>query len=365
MSQMIRTSLDALSDLLSAVGMTRPLYVCSRRWTSRLPDCAPVFSHFEPNPDFDQCAAGVSMFQRKGCDGLVAIGGGSTMDTAKGIKAMLLSTSFPAALLGQYPGSHAYPLICVPTTAGSGSEATQTAVLYVDGQKHSLSHPMLLAQAVILDPSLLSTLPADMKRSCALDALCQAIESFWSKAATTESQMIAGPAMQVIFHWFLPYLQGDRQAAEQMLHASYAAGEAIQMTRTTAAHAMSYQITKQLGIPHGDACALTLPYLWMRLTRDPAFIKPGSMLASRMGVSFNDAPLLFLGLCLDTGLYPPRCADPELLDYLTDSVNIERLGNHPQPLTREDIRALYIQALNPAPEEMAEKALALWRHHAE
>ena len=224
---------------------------------------------------------------------------------------------------------------------------------------------MLLAQGVILDPSLLSTLPADMKRSCALDALCQAIESFWSKAATTESQMIAGPAMQVIFHWFLPYLRGDRQAAEQMLHASYAAGEAIQMTRTTAAHAMSYQITKQLGIPHGDACALTLPYLWMRLTRDPAFIKPGSMLASRMGVSFNDAPLLFLGLCLDTGLYPPRCADPELLDYLTDSVNIERLGNHPQPLTREDIRDLYIQALNPAPEEMAEKALALWRHHAE
>ena len=74
MSQMIRTSLDALSDLLSAVGMTRPLYVCSRRWTSRLPDGAPVFSHFEPNPDFDQCAAGVSMFQRKGCDGLVAIG---------------------------------------------------------------------------------------------------------------------------------------------------------------------------------------------------------------------------------------------------------------------------------------------------
>ena len=141
MSQMIRTSLDALSDLLSAVGMTRPLYVCSRRWTSRLPDGAPVFSHFEPNPDFDQCAAGVSMFQRKGCDGLVAIGGGSAMDTAKGIKAMLLSTSFPAALLGQYLGSHAYPLICVPTTAGSGSEATQTAVLYVDGQKHSLPIP--------------------------------------------------------------------------------------------------------------------------------------------------------------------------------------------------------------------------------
>ncbi len=177
--------------------------------------------------------------------------------------------------------------------------------------------------------------------------------------------MIAGPAMQVILHWFRPYLRGDRQAAEQMLHASYAAGEAIQLTRTTAAHAMSYQITKRLGIPHGDACALTLPYLWMRLTRDPAFIKPGSMLASRMDVSFNDAPLLFLGLCLDTGLYPPGCTDPVLLDYLTDSVNIERLGNHPEALTRDDIHDLYILALNPAPEETAERALKLWRQYAE
>ena len=363
MSQMIRTSLDALSDLQLTLGISRPLFVCSKRWAQRLPKGAPVFSRFDPNPDFDQCAAGTSMFQRKHCDGLIAIGGGSAMDTAKGIKAMLLSSSPTAALLGQYPGSTAFPLICVPTTAGSGSEATQTAVLYVDGQKHSLSHPMLYAQGVILDASLLATLPVSMKRSCALDALCQAIESFWSNASSEESRAIAGPAMQEILRVFVPYLQGDPQAAETMLHASYAAGQAIQLTRTTAAHAMSYQITKRMGIPHGDACALTLPYLWLRLNNDPGFAVTGTLLADVLGVSSVDAPLLFLGLSMDTGLLPPGCPDEELLEYLTDSVNLERLGNHPQHLSRDDIRDVYIQALTPASEELAAKALAVWRHH--
>lgn len=363
MSQLIRTSLYTLFELQLALGFSKPLYICSKRWADRLPEGAPVFSHFDPNPDFDQCAAGKCMFERKNCDALIAIGGGSAMDTAKGIKAMLLASSPVAALRGEYPGSHAYPLICVPTTAGSGSEATQTAVMYVDGQKHSLSHPMLLPQGVILDSSLLKTLPYAMKRSCALDALCQAIESFWSKSASEESRTLARKAMDDILHVFIPYLQGDPEAARIMLTASFTAGQAIQMTRTTAAHAMSYQITKRLGYPHGDACALSLPYLWMRLNQDPAFQECGRLLSDIMGVEPSEAPLLFLGLTLDTGLTAPGCPDPELLEYLTDSVNLERLGNHPQALSRADIRDVYVQALTPPSDELAQQALNIWRHH--
>ena len=85
MSQLIRTSLYTLFELQLALGFSKPLYICSKRWADRLPEGAPVFSHFDPNPDFDQCAAGKCMFERKNCDALIAIGGGSAMDTAKGI----------------------------------------------------------------------------------------------------------------------------------------------------------------------------------------------------------------------------------------------------------------------------------------
>ena len=250
-------SLAFLPDLLRTLHMQRPLLVCSSRWADTLrkvcPD-APMFSSFSANPDFDQCAAGLCMLERYACDGLLAMGGGSAMDTAKTIKGMFLSPT-PARALEMKYSEGTLPLICIPTTAGSGSEATQTAVVYVDNRKFSLSHPSLLPDGVILDPAPLQTLPFAQKRSCALDALCQAIESYWSKSATMESCTLAQKAICGIFPILPAYLSEDRAAALAMLTFSHMAGQAIQLTRTTAAHAMSYQLTKCLGIPHGDACA--------------------------------------------------------------------------------------------------------------
>ncbi len=351
MPRMVRYGLSQLPSLLRDLGVTKPLLVSSRRWLdtaapylASFPSYA-VFSSFEPNPDFDQCASGLCMLERKGCDGLVAIGGGSTMDTAKTILAMHMSPSPSQALAMQYDTASCLPLILIPTTAGSGSEATQTAVVYVDGRKYSLSHPALLSLGVILDASLLRTLPAPMRRSCALDALCQAIESFWSRSATQESRAIAGPAAKGILHTFSSYMSGDENAEKDMLRLSYEAGEAIQLTRTTAAHAMSYQLTKLLGIPHGDACALTLPWLWQRMTDTPVTRE----LSRVLGIRTEEGPDLFRQLCRTYGLLPPGVPSEKILDALTDSVNTERLGNHPEPLSRQDIREIYIQALT-APE---------------
>ena len=198
MMQTVLSSIRDLPDLLRELQISKPLYVAGERWRGRLPEDAAVFSAFSPNPDFDQCGAGLCMFRRRACDALVAIGGGSCMDTAKTIKALLLSSSPQAAIRNAYPGSDAYPLILIPTTAGSGSEATQTAVVYVDGQKQSLSHPALLARAVILDAELLATLPPSMRRSCALDALCQGIESWWSVNSTDESKEYSKKAIELI-----------------------------------------------------------------------------------------------------------------------------------------------------------------------
>ncbi len=351
MSRIILDSLSQLPDFLKALNISKPLTVTSGRWLNTLrpvlsplfsPAVIPVFSAFSPNPDFDACAAGLCMLERKGCDGLIAVGGGSAMDTAKAIKAMYLSPTPADALNMRLGGTAPLPLILIPTTAGSGSEATQTAVVYVDGAKFSLSHPGLMADGVILDPAFLRTLPAAQRRSCALDALCQAIESYWSRAASPASRLLAGPAVSGIASVFPAYMAGDAAAEKAMLHWSYQAGEAIQLTRTTAAHAMSYQLTKRLGIPHGDACALTLPYLWQRLLGTPAVQALASLLQL---AAPEDGPVFFLRLCRRFGLTPPGLPDPELLEELVNSVNVERLNNHPESLTREDIREIYRLAL--------------------
>ena len=342
----VSPSLSSLPDLLGALHVQRPLLVCSARWADALhglcPD-APVFSAFSANPDFDQCAAGLCMLERCACDGVVAMGGGSAMDTAKTIKAMFLSPS-PARALEMRYSEGTLPLICIPTTAGSGSEATQTAVVYVDNRKFSLSHPCLLPDGVILDPAPLRTLPFAQKRSCALDALCQAIESYWSKSATEESRALASEAISGIFPLLPAYLSGDSAAAGPMLTLSHRAGQAIQLTRTTAAHAMSYQLTKLLGIPHGDACALTLPFLWLRLAEKshPACLS----LAALLGFSDPaDPACLFLGMRLAFHLPAPGLPSDETMERLVRSVNPERLGNHPEVLTGEEIRDIYTFAL--------------------
>ena len=113
-----------------------------------------------------------------------------------------------------------------------------------------------------MDSSLLDTLPLYHKKACALDALCQGIESYWAAAATAESRVHAERAILGVLRNMDAYLNGDAAAADEVLEAAYESGCAIRISRTTAAHAMSYQITKRIGPAHGHACILTLPHLW-------------------------------------------------------------------------------------------------------
>ena len=174
-------SLRHLPEMLEKLGIHNPMAVCARSQLERLNDCLgtiphAVFTGYHPNPDFQDCAAGRDLYLAENCDGLISLGGGSAMDTAKGIKALLLAPNAQAVLDNIWE-ARPLPHLAIPATAGTGSEATAIAVMYVDGTKHSLDHPALLPEGVILDPDLLSTLPLYHKKACALDALCQGIES--------------------------------------------------------------------------------------------------------------------------------------------------------------------------------------------
>ena len=362
--------LKKLPLLLDKLQIRKPLIVGGKGLTARLlravPQLlsSPVFSAYHPNPDLADAVAGADLYRQQACDGLISIGGGSCMDTAKSIQAMLCADSMEDVLNSRLRTDRPIPHIAVPGTAGSGSEATQTAVVYVDHRKVSLNHPLLLPTGVALDSSLLQSLPDYHRKSCALDALCQGIESFWCASANDESRVHAYLAILGVLDNLRAYLAGDPHAAQEMLEASYESGKAIQITRTTAAHAMSYQLTQTFGIAHGHACMLTLPELWERMNR-AGDMKPVLNHLSEIMRLGNPlmGPRLLKGILYDLEMEIPMIQDEETLDRLVDSVNPERLGNHPVALSRDDLRWIYRVSLRKPTDAERQTCLDVWQYY--
>lgn len=363
-----RDSLRRVPEMMEKLGMKRPLIVGSEKLLPRLRRLeglgdAPVFSGYHPNPDLADAEEGVRRFEAAGCDSLISLGGGSAMDTAKAVKSWLCAGSAEKVRRNELQ-EKPLPHLAIPGTAGSGAEATANGVLYENGQKISIGHPCLLPEGVILDSALLDSLPDYHRKSCALDALSQGIESYWSRAATEESRVHAYLAILGVLDNIRPYLAGDPHAAQEILEAANQSGKAIFLTRTTAAHAMSYQITKLVGPAHGHACLLTLPVLWDRMCAEEEMRPVMEELAARMrlGNPMMGSRLL-RGLLIDLQMEAPPAPSEEVLAKLTDSVNPERLGNHPMPLTRRDLENIYRQAFRPIRDPERQACLDIWRYY--
>ena len=359
-----RGSLNAANivALMAETGMQRPMLVCSQRmekdFAARTGLTLPLFCGYHPNPDLADAVAGAEMYRAAGCDGLISVSGGSAMDTAKAVKALLLAGDMEAVRRNQLPEGK-LPHIAIPGTAGTGAEATPIAVVYENNEKLSLDHPILLPEAILLDGSMLDTLPLYHKKACAMDALCQGIESFWAVKATAGSRVHAEQAILGVLRNMDAYLAGDAAAADAVLEAAYESGCAIRISRTTAAHAMSYQITKRVGPAHGHACMLTLPHLWRHMGDVPVIRELNALMGTLDGAD------LLLGLLAATDMLPDAMPDDATLDALAASVNVERLGNHPEKLSQEALRAIYVQAFNPVTEDERVRLAALWRKYAE
>ena len=282
------------------------------------------FSDFASNPRYEDVKFGVDILKMNNCDFIVAIGGGSCIDAAKCIK---------------YHSLLNIPVMAIPTTSGTGSEATRFAVIYVNDEKQSIAADNLLPEYVILQPETLKTLPIYQKKCTMLDALCQAIESWWSKKATPESIEYSRKAIKLILDNMDSYLKNEDKGNMNMLIASNFAGRAINITTTTAPHAMSYKLTSLYGLPHGHAVALCLPKVWH-------YMKNYNNIANALGKQNCEAAVLFFEQLLQTlEILPPENVYADDLEVLTNSVNTQRLDNHPILLERDTIRALYKEIL--------------------
>lgn len=353
-------SAKCLSDLVTSLGMKRPLVVADAFFENNLDAVlghvlagTEVFSGYSSNPCYEEVVAGVKAFRAGGCDGLISLGGGSAIDVAKCIKLFApMDADGVTVRFTDLPKSFSFiPHVAIPTTAGTGSESTHFAVTYVNGSKVSVAHPCIHPDAVVLAPDLLTGLPAYQKKSTMLDALAQAIESYWSRRSCYESREHSREAIPTIMRCYEGYLAGDDAVAKQIMVAANQAGKAINITTTTAAHAMSYKITSLYGYAHGHAVAMCLPYCWRVL------LERGDELTLRRLAEIDilmtgeeDAPLgagleafdrLFASLGLVAGPKNPG----DYLDELVASVNIERLSNFPAMLSEDDLRAGYLQIL--------------------
>lgn len=310
------------------------------------------FQDFEPNPSYESTIKGREVFLENHCDAMVAIGGGSAIDVAKCIR--LFAKKDGDFLDGNYEKNE-IPFVVVPTTAGTGSEGTRFAVIYKGREKLSVNSEYSMPEYIIYDPKLLESLSDYQRKSTMLDMLSHALESLWSVNSTEESRDYVDLALDLFLKYKEEYLSNTFEGNKQMQYISYIAGRAINLTETTAGHAMCYQLTKKYGVAHGHAAMLVnrvlLPFMIAHINKccDPRgeiyldavfrYIKDKFKLKD-MSETSNFLAKLFKELELEVPV-----ATIDEIDELVSNVNMDRLKNTPIQLTQEDIRSMYKRIL--------------------
>ncbi|MDM7947736.1 MAG: phosphonoacetaldehyde reductase [Oceanibaculum nanhaiense] len=225
-----------------------------------------LYDKVTPNPDIDDLDAALPVLRQSPPALILALGGGSVIDTAKAMALALPAAGWSFAghfrAGGALPEAGALPILAVPTTAGTGAEVTQFATVWdkAHRKKHSLQSPALIPRGVLLDAELTLGLPRATTLHAGLDALSHALEAVWNRNATSLSDGFALQALRLIFAHLPAVLEKPDSLPDRaaMLEASLLAGCAITQTRTALVHSMSYPLTAHLGVPHGLACGAFL-----------------------------------------------------------------------------------------------------------
>ena len=357
--QQILQGIQSLND--AVVGSKKILLVCDdsfsflniRQDIEHIKVPYVKFDGFTPNPLYSDVCKGVELFRSEGCDAILAVGGGSSMDVAKCIKLYSKMSDDKLYLEQEYKDT-GVRLIAIPTTAGTGSESTRYAVIYYEGKKQSVTHDSIIPDVAILEPKVLKTLPLYQKKCTMMDALCQGIESWWSVNSTDESKAYSRIAVETIMKWWREYIFCNTdESAQHIMEAANYAGRAICISQTTAPHAFSYKITSLYGLPHGHAVAVCMPVIWdfMICHQDFCIDNRGkdyligifNHIAQSMGASkLSEAVFCFREMMNELDLQKPvgKYKEHEL-DILSNSVNPIRLKNNPVLLEREIIKGLY------------------------
>lgn len=309
-----------------------------------------TFTNYSANPKYEDVISGVKCYKENNCNFIISYGGGSSIDVAKCIKLFAALSNDTNYLTQEFKFSDICHL-AIPTTAGTGSESTRFAVIYEKGVKKSITHDCIIPDYVILDYTNLMTLPDYQKKAPLLDALCQGIESFWSINSNDESKKYAKLAIELILNNWKDYLKGEEEALNNVLQAANLAGKAINISQTTAAHAMSYKITSLYGFAHGHAVAICISKIMRYMLKNinecndvrgkEYIINVFHDLCDIFKVKNLNELADYIENMLNIMQLPmPTLRNNEELEVLINSVNKERLKNNPININN-DIENIY------------------------
>jgi len=320
-----------------------------------------IFDEVESNPTTVIVERALARLTAMGAGGVVAVGGGSSMDTGKAVA--FLATN--GGKVADYRGADRVklpplPCIAIPTTAGTSSEVT-IYVVFTDPETHfkfGLASPNAAATRALIDPELTLTMPPALTAATGMDALTHALESYTTKGAYDLTEVLALEAIRLIGRW-LPVAEKDgqnRQARERMMMACLLGGIAFNQSRLTIVHAMSHPVSGWCGTPHGVANAILLPHV-MAFNVDYTQEK-FARIAEALGVDTKGMSIAqaahaavdrVYGMNEGMGIPPNLSAvgvRAELIPHMaTDAMKSGNIPLNPRPTTYQDVVAIYEAAM--------------------
>lgn len=321
-----------------------------------------VVDDVPPEPEEGQVRAIYDRLAKQNVDAVVAIGGGSVLDAAKMISVMLTNPGYYNDLTDKEAIEHkGLPVVAVPTSAGTGSEATPNSIILIPEKqlKVGVVHEYFLPGNVILDAKLTRSLPPHVTAATGLDAFCHCIETLMSKKRSPFSAVFSLEGLRLITKSLRrAYADGnDMQAREDMLLAAFYGGVAISCSSTVAVHALSYPLGGSYRIPHGVSNAIVLPHIMAyNIDAIPELLDD---LAKAMGIErdWMDDTALAESLVNEVFALVRDCEIPdglggygvgkEDIDTLAEAAYSVRrlLDQNPKDMSIEDIRLIYAQLL--------------------
>jgi alcohol dehydrogenase class IV len=363
-----------LPSILDQVGVKRPLVVTDKGFSGTAAfrhfvdalggeagrDSRVLFEDVHPNPAESDVRAAAAAYLDGGCDGVVAVGGGSPLDAGKAARLLVKRPGFDlGGFYGEADWSGLAPLVAVPTTAGTGSEVGRSSVITLDStrRKSVLFHPELLARQVILDPELTRGLPPKLTAATGADALTHCIESYTCPVFHPLCDGIALEGIRLIVD-SLPRAYrdgGDMDARGRMLVAASMGAVAFQKDLGLV-HSLAHPLSNLCGMHHGLANALCLTAS-MRLcaARKPGVyrqvgiacgldvVRAGDAEADRATIAFVGRFLAGLGLATRLSEHGVQASQVDALSLQAFEDPCHR--TNVVPVTREDLRALYLEVL--------------------
>jgi len=319
---------------------------------------ASILDFVQPNPSIDLVVELSASLRKSKPDCILAIGGGSAIDSAKGIARVLAEEptwSLRDHLVSQNPCKFVndIPIIAIPTTAGTGAEVTSFGTIWdhASNKKYSVTGTDLYPKTVLLDPELTISVPLETTVSSGLDVVSHALESTWNKNASNITLSLCERSLKISLQTLDELIQEPQNIdlREKMMEASLLSGLAISQTRTALAHSISYPLTTHYGLPHGFACSFTLPEIlkFNSNADDNMILDLAKALDFKDVESFHDDLLLFLDKINLKGYLQKYVSDPEEVKKLSSlMLSPARANNNIRSVGISDVAQILEKSLS-------------------